>query len=259
MKVSCPQCEQLLALPTHSVGRWARCPRCGAIFALSVEEMSADRDSSSAATKPAETSAYAPSSGAKVETFGESTDGSPTTVSYPVRPPSMALSDWAANLMVQQGEWELQISDGRRFGPVKREVLDQWVREGRVGVDSLLRPESERHWSPAQRLYPYLRTGHGIGRGGTSQRPPAVGGLRHSAADLNRSVGLPSNQGGLAFALSLLGFCCLPLGLMTFLLAVLQLIKVRRGKADREGSYLLWLAMVISILGAALQLGVLAR
>lgn len=165
----------------------------------------------------------------------------------------MSLDDWGADLLQYRGLWELQIADGRRFGPVPRATLDQWMREGRIGVDSLLRREREPLWSRATRLYPHLTTGHGHGRG------PGV----PTQAAVNAAFSRATNAGptsrplryGTPMFLAVFGFfCCMPLSIFSIILILAELNLLRNGTTDRRGLTGLIIAGIIAATGLALQI-----
>jgi len=46
----------------------------------------------------------------------------------------------------QAGRWLLRLASGRQFGPVRREMIREWLREGRADAESLVSPESGNRW-----------------------------------------------------------------------------------------------------------------
>ncbi len=163
----------------------------------------------------------------------------------------MSLDDWGADLLQYRGLWELQIADGRRFGPVPRATLDQWMREGRIGVDSLLRREGEPLWSRATRLYPHLTTGHGHGHGVPTRA--AVNAAFSRTPDAG-PTSRPLRYGTPMFLAFFGFFCCMPLSIFSIILILAELNLLRNGTADRRGLTGLTIAGIIATTGLALQI-----
>jgi hypothetical protein len=46
----------------------------------------------------------------------------------------------------QAGRWLLRLAGGRQFGPVRREIILEWLREGRADGDCLVSPEDSTGW-----------------------------------------------------------------------------------------------------------------
>jgi hypothetical protein len=75
-----------------------------------------------------------------------------------------ALSDfmqWAAghptnNGVADEGQWYLQTSSGRQYGPVDRRLLDYWFRLGAISARSQVLREGDTQWRWASDLYPQL-------------------------------------------------------------------------------------------------------
>ena len=52
--------------------------------------------------------------------------------------------------------WLMRTPDGNEYGPVPKNELDQWMREGRVSAQCSLRQENQSQWNPASLVYPNL-------------------------------------------------------------------------------------------------------
>src|SRR5688572_17184196 len=52
--------------------------------------------------------------------------------------------------------WQLKTPEGQIYGPITREILDQWVADGRVSAECSLMSEPEGIWQDALAVYPVL-------------------------------------------------------------------------------------------------------
>ena len=236
MKLQCPGCEQTLALPDDALGRQARCPRCGAIFHVGPEiagrlTLDAPQPLSSSSPSFPGFSEKAPSKRAE-SGFAKREIMLTGERSNPVPEPSPWFQRSAAD---PQATWELRIGDGRTFGPVDRATLDQWVREGRVGVDASVRPAGDRTWTPARVLYPYLRSG---------SVPSAS--VRTTAAERNLRRGLRPARGGWILFGSLFGLCCFLAAPIAFAVGLSDLVEMHQGRRDQEGFALTLTGVIIA-------------
>ncbi len=53
-------------------------------------------------------------------------------------------------------KWFLKKSDGTEYGPVAKEVLDRWSREGRIDRNCLIRKKGTSEWQKASKVYDAL-------------------------------------------------------------------------------------------------------
>lgn len=56
----------------------------------------------------------------------------------------------------QKAEWYMQTDDGDEYGPVTKDELDQWVKDGRVDKSCQLLQEGWEQWKWAEHIYPEL-------------------------------------------------------------------------------------------------------
>lgn len=236
MKLQCPGCEQMLALPDDALGRQARCPRCGAIFHVGPEI--AGRLTPDAPQSFSNSSPSFPGFSEKAPLKrGESGFAKPDVMlpgerSNSVPEPSPWFQKSAAD---PHATWELRIGDGRTFGPVDRATLDQWVREGRVGIDASVRPAGDRDWTPARVLYPYLRSG----AASTAAVPTAT-------AERSRRGALRPARGGWILFGSLFGLCCFVAAPIAFAVGLSDLVEMHQGRRDQEGFALTLTGVIIA-------------
>ncbi len=52
------------------------------------------------------------------------------------------------------GKWLLRLAGGRQFGPVRREMIYEWLREGRADADSLIALEGNSAWYRVTEAFP---------------------------------------------------------------------------------------------------------
>ncbi len=81
------------------------------------------------------------------------------------------------------GKWLLQLASGRQFGPVGRETILEWLREGRAGRDSLVKRVDEDGW---------YRLGEIDSGAGTPAADPKAEALDVSPASILPAAGLLS-------------------------------------------------------------------
>jgi hypothetical protein len=55
--------------------------------------------------------------------------------------------------------WYVRPSSGGQFGPASPDVMQAWIEEGRVRVDSLVWREGWRDWQEASEVFPKLGSG----------------------------------------------------------------------------------------------------
>jgi hypothetical protein len=52
--------------------------------------------------------------------------------------------------------WRLRLAGGRQFGPVRRDMIEEWLREGRADGDSLVSPEESGLWYRVTEAFPEM-------------------------------------------------------------------------------------------------------
>lgn len=95
----------------------------------------------------------------------------------------------------------LRVPEGKVFGPISAEDLNQWVVEGRIDAACEIRSAESSAWQKATRRYPVLALPEGVGAGS-----PFLGENRQGTS----SNYYLSHRGGLTLLLALiglLGFC----------------------------------------------------
>ena len=121
LRFDCPHCQQPIEVGISLAGTHVRCPHCRE--ASLVPPPPSDE---SHAVKPVATEAE-PAPEEKEPTREEET------------------------------EWEVRVpEDGLEFGPVPESTLHEWLMEGRIDAQCLLRRQGEATWHTAGELYPVL-------------------------------------------------------------------------------------------------------
>ena len=54
----------------------------------------------------------------------------------------------------QAGRWLLRLPGGRQFGPVRQEIILEWLSEGRADADCLVSPEGSTAWYRVVEVFP---------------------------------------------------------------------------------------------------------
>ncbi len=134
-------------------------------------------------------------------------------------------------------------ADGREYGPVTAEQLQQWVTEGRANPQTLMQAVGTVEWKPLA-LFPELNAALPlIASPSSTTNSMAVAGL---------VFGLLGLMGG--------WFCCGPLlSIIGIVLSSVGLSQIKRNPSRETGRGIAITGLVLSILGllAALLVGVL--
>ncbi len=88
--------------------------------------------------------------------------------------------------------WRLRLASGRQFGPVRRETIEEWLREGRADSEALVSPVESAIWYRVTEAFPESPSPANPIRKGTKGRlmaPPAAPELQ-SPASVIPAVGL---------------------------------------------------------------------
>jgi hypothetical protein len=226
----CTGCGRTLRVADEHAGRRARCPQCQTIYEVPPPGAPSAEDSDRA------------------------------------RSPESSPPGLAAAAGDDGPGWFLRTPEGQMFGPVARDRLDRWVREGRVTDDCHVRTADRGEWEAADRVYPALRRSHvsaaprevahrpallaaGAPAGGASM--PARG---HLAGD---RVFLRPHRGMLILSLGIIGCMfgavgCPVFSVMAWVMGTADLNEMRVGRMDREGEGITFagraLGMAFSIL-----------
>ncbi|MEM7477321.1 MAG: hypothetical protein AAF483_20240 [Planctomycetota bacterium] len=162
----CSGCGQQLSVSEEYAGRQARCPSCGQIYTVPHIESPRPKELYNTGT-PAESSFTTP-------------QGVPNPVPHSGAPESF---------------W-MKAADGNEYGPVDRNKLDSWFRDGRVGPGYQIKQGESGIWQPAsvfqpQSTNPYATNSPSQG-GGRFGTPVAGGYAKSDPSGLVLSMGIIS-------------------------------------------------------------------
>ncbi|MBB74008.1 MAG: hypothetical protein CMJ75_05780 [Planctomycetaceae bacterium] len=134
------------------------------------------------------------------------------------------------------GVWFMAVPEGRTYGPVERDELDQWVAAGRVTAECQLRCEGNV-WRPADHYYPALKVPVASGTS-RSVEGPAVGTANRSSLSNDTGVPLKAHRGLVVLWIGILGslFFFFPLfSAMAWVMGSSDLREMRQGRMDPRG------------------------
>jgi hypothetical protein len=158
IKFRCPNGHKI-NVKSHQAGKKGFCPKCKIQVDIPLKsqrkgkaERAAERAAAKAGTSNRPTAPAQPGPDMPVATRIVSSAGMPT-VTLPTAPSSAANDPIAAN---PELVWYVRPPNGNQFGPAKGELLLSWIKEGRVGPDSLVWQEGWPDWKPAAETFPQL-------------------------------------------------------------------------------------------------------
>jgi hypothetical protein len=147
------------------------------------------------------------------------------------------------------GPWWMRTPEGQTYGPVPREKLDVWVREGRVTDDCHLRQGDQGAWLAASVIYPALAQPRGRATPsspmGPAQHGQSYGPLQQHAVAGSyapQAAATPygfrePHRGGLILTLGILGWVvsCPIFSAIAWGMGSTDMPKLRSGQMDPEG------------------------
>jgi len=214
VEIKCQGCGRGLLVPDSYRGSQVECPGCHAISSFSPRE------------KAYSLLPRTPVSGIELSVVpptttsidGERPPAEATTVQATSDPPSLTFF--------------MQTPEGQIFGPVSRETLASWVREGRVSHDCSLR-EQTGEWQHAVQWFPELREFVSI---------------PHTVASVAVVAPIPSepyqylrpHRGWLVLILAVVGMAvwCPVLTIMAWVIGSGDLLEMDAGRIDPSGRQL---------------------
>ena len=226
---TCHGCGKRLRVGDEYAGRQARCPECGYVYTVP-DAPSAD----ATATDAPETGSTSSASSAS--------DSKREEVKLPS--PTEEAPDDAAKTAEAEGsneEWYMKTPEGQIYGPSSRQVLHEWVSEGRVTDDCSLRRGEHGSWTSAGDIFPQLKTPHWSAAhqpgGGTYATPSSSGHSQYRAAQFfagGRYV--QPHRAGMILTFAILGGAFCPIfSIVAWAMGTTDLQQMRDGLMDQSG------------------------
>lgn len=141
--------------------------------------------------------------------------------------------------------WYMKTPEGQTYGPVDREQLDRWVREGRITHDCQLRNGSDATWCYADEVFPVLRPQQPSYTPAASASSSSYGAPRIDTSPGYASGGmygqsssgyLRPHRGGTILVFAILGwFICPIFAVIAWSMGSDDLNRMRLGQMDRSG------------------------
>jgi hypothetical protein len=137
--------------------------------------------------------------------------------------------------------WQLQTPEGQVYGPVDRQALDRWLKEGRIAADCQLRQGEDGPWQPAPSVFPQLNP--------TSPGSSPFAG-EPQATRRKSAIHQEPHRGGLILGLGLAGLLvtCPLLTLLAWIMGNHDLRKMREGRMDPSGMGLTEVGRIIGMI-----------
>jgi hypothetical protein len=121
------------------------------------------------------------------------------------------------DLPAEEGTWFVRPPSGGQFGPATMPILQTWLAEGRLTIDTLLWREGWPDWRPAREVFRQLSS-----RPAMSATADLGGELDEAAASRPAATGRtrPRNPHAVAIGMMILVSLCLSLALLAVLLKI---------------------------------------
>jgi len=148
IEVTCASCSGHFRLPDSAGGKKIRCPKCkGPIEVPAAEPPSPPTGTPTEVFVPPPVP-KAPPQPAFVPP--------PLPKKQSVFVPPPAVSEPPPLPPTPAAEWHFKTETGEEYGPVGRDELDEWFREGRITADCQIRSAAADEWQRAAEVYPQL-------------------------------------------------------------------------------------------------------
>jgi hypothetical protein len=150
--------------------------------------------------------------------------------------------------------WQMKTPEGLVYGPVTRQELDHWCRQGRITPRCQILREREYNWRWAGELYPELL------QAAATMTPASIAPLT-AYAPLPLAPGAAyfpkAHRGVLILVLGLLGYvsACFVVSIFAVVLGLQDLADMRAGRMDPEGRAMTIIGIVLAALWLVVNLG----
>ena len=166
----CEACEKKLNIKEELAGKKGRCPKCDAKILIPLKSTlaSGSGKAETPGETPGETVEPSPkemlSASAKdshvpaVQSSEDKNAAVPTEIGPPevVQPPSISQQETSSGQSVFEehptAQWFVRPVSGGQFGPADGEVMQGWLKEERIGPDSLVWREGWEDWRVAEEV-----------------------------------------------------------------------------------------------------------
>ncbi len=230
----CQGCARKLRVPDEHAGKKARCPQCGMIYVVPGEPFNTGPFNTGPINTGPNTT-EADSSG--TDSSGTDSSGADTR--------SSRLGNSAPRDASER--WQMRTPDGRVWGPVSKQELDQWYAEGRVPGNATLLREGDPQWRPATEIYPQPPSGR---QRLSEQRNPFA---ESAGTTPFHGVSYPlqhhyqePHRGGVILALAVIGWVFCPVfAPFAWAMGQSDLRSIRSGQMDPSGQSLTQSGMVL--------------
>jgi DNA-directed RNA polymerase subunit RPC12/RpoP len=168
---------------------------------------------------------------------------------YVVPPHSTVTASGALAVKLQPAaggdSWQLKTPEGLSYGPVTKDVLDQWCREGRITPKSQLLAAGDGQWRWAEEIYPEVAKalvmtplGPPVEEQGAAAKPASY-----------YASGVQPHRGVLVLVLSILGITtfCAACSVVAILLGRHDLKAMKAGKIDPSGRGLTLAGIILGL------------
>jgi len=153
IEVSCANCSGHFRVPDTAAGKKIRCPKCRGAIEVPAAEPTAARPTEVFVPPPTPPTLPAPAAPPQPAFVPpplpkkQPTFVPPPAVSEPAPIPPAPPAD----------EWHFKTATGEEYGPVGRDELDEWFREGRITADCKVLRAADDEWRWASEIYPQLQ------------------------------------------------------------------------------------------------------
>lgn len=150
--------------------------------------------------------------------------------------------------------WQMKTPEGLVYGPVTRQELDHWCRQGRITPRCQILRAHEEHWRWAGELYPELL------QAAATMTPASVAPVT-AYAPMPLAPGAAyfpkAHRGVLILVLGLLGYvsACFIVSIFAVVLGLQDLADMRAGRMDPEGRAMTMIGIILAALWLVVNLG----
>lgn len=165
IEVSCASCSGHFRVPDTAAGKKIRCPKCRGAIEVPAAEATPARPTEVIPPPPAAPTAPAAPALPAPKQSGFVPPPAPKKQPTFVPPPPAEPAEPPAPPQPKADEWHFKTATGEEYGPVGRDELDEWLREGRITADCQILHAADDEWRWASEIYPQLKPPEARGSG----------------------------------------------------------------------------------------------